>query len=92
MTRSTPPRALAFAVAAVLALPAAATAAPSVATDQQLFDTGGITYPTDPAVWAPVGPRVRVVSPESPRGMEWLSVDRVREEVRALSADVAKLT
>lgn len=48
--------------------------------------------PTDPAVWAPVGPRVRVVSPESPRAMEWLSVDRVREEVRALSADVAKLT
>lgn len=49
MTRSTPPRALAVAIAAVLALPAAAIAAPSVATDQQLFDTGGITYPTDPA-------------------------------------------
>lgn len=49
MTRSTSPWALAFAIAAVLALPAAASAAPSVATDQQLFDTGGITYPADPA-------------------------------------------
>jgi hypothetical protein len=30
--------------------------------------------PTDPAIWAPVGPAVRVLAPESQRKMEWLSV------------------
>jgi heptosyltransferase III len=42
--------------------------------------------PTDPRQWAPVGPRVRVVAPESPRGMDWLSVERVRGEVLAPSS------
>jgi hypothetical protein len=33
--------------------------------------------PTDPNVWAPVGPRVRVIAPEHPRTMDWLDIDRV---------------
>jgi hypothetical protein len=30
---------------------------------------------TDPGVWSPVGPCVRVLAPTRPEGMEWLSVD-----------------
>ena len=38
--------------------------------------------PTDPALWAPVGPRVRVL--RAPRGqMEELSVDEVLSAVRS---------
>lgn len=33
--------------------------------------------PSDPRVWAPRGPAARVLAPESPRGMEWLSVEEV---------------
>ena len=40
--------------------------------------------PTDPAVWAPVGPRVWVVSPANPREMEWLEVGAVAATARAM--------
>lgn len=33
--------------------------------------------PTDPRVWSPVGPAVRVLAPERAMGMGWLGVDRV---------------
>jgi len=36
--------------------------------------------PTDPAVWAPRGPRVRVIAPDRPMPMAWLTVERVLRE------------
>lgn len=33
--------------------------------------------PTDPRVWAPVGPSVTVLAPKSPEAMGWLEVQRV---------------
>lgn len=33
--------------------------------------------PTDPGRWAPVGPSVRVIAPESLRGMNWLAAESV---------------
>lgn len=39
--------------------------------------------PTEPRVWAPIGPAVEVVAPESPRGMEWLGVERVVQAIGA---------
>ncbi len=44
--------------------------------------------PTDPRVWAPVGERVRLITPQAGlqgaglRGMDWLSVDQVLAEIR----------
>lgn len=29
--------------------------------------------PTDPALWAPIGPRARTLAPPSPRAMDWLT-------------------
>ncbi|MBL1217051.1 MAG: hypothetical protein D8M59_06090 [Planctomycetes bacterium] len=29
--------------------------------------------PTDPGVWAPIGPAVRVIAPDTPTAMDWLS-------------------
>jgi hypothetical protein len=40
--------------------------------------------PTDPHVWRPVGPRVEVLTPDSPRGMEWLDVERVLASIRQM--------
>ncbi|MCC6676716.1 MAG: glycosyltransferase family 9 protein [Phycisphaerales bacterium] len=37
--------------------------------------------PTDPARWAPIGPAVRVIAPQRPAPMGWLTVERVVEEV-----------
>jgi ADP-heptose:LPS heptosyltransferase len=37
--------------------------------------------PTDPRCWSPVGPAVSIVSPESPRAMSWLEVERAYESV-----------
>lgn len=37
--------------------------------------------PTDPARWAPIGPAVRVIAPQRPAPMGWLSVDRVADEL-----------
>ncbi len=36
--------------------------------------------PTDPVVWAPRGPRVRVLAPDGPTPMSWLTVERVLRE------------
>jgi ADP-heptose:LPS heptosyltransferase len=40
--------------------------------------------PTDPSVWAPVGPSVRVIAPDRgvPAPMEWLRIGRVLKEAR----------
>jgi hypothetical protein len=42
--------------------------------------------PTDPVVWSPVGPRVRVIAAADglPRAMEWLGVERVVEEASSV--------
>lgn len=40
--------------------------------------------PTVPQVWAPIGPRVRVVSPPAPMAMEWLTANQVANEVTRL--------
>lgn len=42
--------------------------------------------PTDARIWGPVGPRVEVIAPESPCGMEWLRVDRVLRSIRDMRA------
>ncbi len=42
--------------------------------------------PTSPDRWAPSGPTVSVVAPESPRDMSWLDVDTVHRAVDALLA------
>jgi len=39
--------------------------------------------PTDPNRWAPIGPRVTVIAPESPSPMDWLSAERVVGTIRA---------
>ena len=40
--------------------------------------------PTDPGLWGPVGPVVRVLAPPRPLGMEWLGVAEVLTAVQAL--------
>ena len=42
--------------------------------------------PTDPTVWAPVGPRVSVLSPPKPRSMGWLKPALVHEHVLEMLA------
>ena len=37
--------------------------------------------PTDPAIWAPRGPMVRIITPPKPTAMDWLSVDALLEEL-----------
>jgi ADP-heptose:LPS heptosyltransferase len=49
--------------------------------------TIGLFGPTDPGVWGPVGPRVRVIAPETARGMAWLEPKRVVAAVRAMLAE-----
>ena len=41
--------------------------------------------PTNPAVWSPRGPAVRVVAPRQPAAMRWLSVETVLAAVRCYS-------
>lgn len=48
--------------------------------------------PTDAQVWSPVGPRVRVLAPASPRSMEWLGVETVLAEALAMTTRGVKLT
>ncbi|MCG8510673.1 MAG: glycosyltransferase family 9 protein, partial [Rhodospirillales bacterium] len=33
--------------------------------------------PTEPMTWKPPGPRVEVVAPDKPKGMEWLEVEKI---------------
>lgn len=40
--------------------------------------------PTDPRVWRPVGPRVIVLAPPTPRPMTWLEVSAVLAAVKAI--------
>lgn len=40
--------------------------------------------PTDPTVWAPVGPRVRVLAPPEPQAMSWLKPEVVLHEALAM--------
>ena len=40
--------------------------------------------PTDPAVWAPIGPAVRPVFPADPRPMDWLDAETLMREADAL--------
>ena len=42
--------------------------------------------PTDPAVWAPVGARVRVLAPDVARPMAWVEPDRLVAAARAMLA------
>jgi ADP-heptose:LPS heptosyltransferase len=45
--------------------------------------------PTDPRVWSPVGPAVRVLAPDSPRDTAWANPDTVRLGLNRLLRDVA---
>jgi hypothetical protein len=40
--------------------------------------------PTDPELWAPIGPRVHVLAPPAPKGMAWLTPPEVAARVAAL--------
>ncbi|MBL8990149.1 MAG: glycosyltransferase family 9 protein [Phycisphaerae bacterium] len=42
--------------------------------------------PTDPSIWAPVGPLARAVAPPDPRPMTWLDVPTALAAVRAAAA------
>lgn len=43
--------------------------------------------PTDAKIWAPVGPRVRVLAAPAAAGMEWHTPARVAAEVRSMSPE-----
>jgi heptosyltransferase III len=43
--------------------------------------------PTDSGIWGPIGPRTRMIAPERPAPMEWLSVAHVLDGMRRLIAD-----
>ena len=49
--------------------------------------TLAIFGPTDPARWAPIGPRVSLLVPEYRRGMAWVTVGMVVERLRGLVAE-----
>ena len=40
--------------------------------------------PTDPAIWAPIGPGVRVIAPDVPQPMSWLAVPLVCSTLETL--------
>lgn len=46
--------------------------------------------PTDPNRWAPIGPRVRVLAPAQPMGMEWLTADAVHTQAASLLREIAQ--
>ncbi len=58
-------------------------AGPTHVAAQLGLHTTALFGPTDPRVWAPVGPRVTVVAPQEPGPMAWLSVDHLTERLNA---------
>ena len=54
-------------------------AGPTHLAAQLGLPTVALFGPSDPRVWAPRGPAVTVVAPDSPRPMDWLGVERVLE-------------
>ena len=58
-------------------------AGPTQLAAQLGLPTVALFGPSDPRVWAPRGPAVTVIAPETPRGMAWLEVERVAEAVRS---------
>ncbi|MEM1107350.1 MAG: glycosyltransferase family 9 protein [Planctomycetota bacterium] len=56
-------------------------AGPTQLAAQLGLPTTALFGPTDPSVWAPRGPSVRVIAPPEAAEMEWLSVDHVVSEV-----------
>lgn len=56
-------------------------AGPTHLAAQLGLPTTALFGPTDPAVWAPRGPSVEVIAPDSPMAMQWLDVDRVAESI-----------
>lgn len=52
-------------------------AGPTHLAAQLGLPTTALFGPTDPAVWAPRGPAVEVIAPETTEAMEWLDVERV---------------
>ena len=56
-------------------------AGPTHLAAQLGLPTTALFGPTDPEVWAPRGPQVNVIAPESPKEMNWLSVDALLQEL-----------
>lgn len=48
--------------------------------------TAAIFGPTSPARWSPLGPRVSVIAPPSPRAIDWVDVETVLQAVIELRA------
>lgn len=55
----------------------AADSGPGHLAAQLGIPTLSLFGPTDPGLWAPIGPRARTLAPPSPRAMAWLSPEAV---------------
>ncbi|MEM7576211.1 MAG: glycosyltransferase family 9 protein [Planctomycetota bacterium] len=56
-------------------------AGPTHVAAQLGLPTTALFGPTDPRVWAPVGPRVRVIAPPQPTLITWLTVDALLDQL-----------
>ncbi|MEM6855906.1 MAG: glycosyltransferase family 9 protein [Planctomycetota bacterium] len=56
-------------------------AGPTHLAAQLGLPTTALFGPTDPEVWAPRGPSVNVIAPETPEPMEWLTLEEVVQAV-----------
>lgn len=65
---------------------AAGDSGPSHLAAQLGVPTVALFGPTDPSIWAPVGPLVRVIAPPDTRPMTWLDVATALAAVRAAAA------
>jgi ADP-heptose:LPS heptosyltransferase len=61
-------------------------AGPTHLAAQMGLPTLALFGPSHAKVWAPTGPRVRVLAPAQPEAMTWLGVDKAAEAVHALIA------
>ncbi|MEM9252623.1 MAG: glycosyltransferase family 9 protein [Planctomycetota bacterium] len=61
-------------------------AGPTHVAAQAGLPTVALFGPSRPRVWAPLGPRVTVLAPETPAEMDWLDVDPVERAVLAAIA------